>query len=817
MIVDDLNIFADTAPAYFAAGKPVIPLYRREKRPVPMDWSQFHDTPVPVEMQESWIGDLADGNIGLVLGAQSGVCMLDIDTEDESLITLIKQIVPNSPWTRIGQKGCVLAFRYTGLKTFRVKNNKGESICELLSDRTQVVLPPSIHPKTQMPYVANCDLLSVIDKLPALDNQIEAILRGALKDAGVELSISGHTRVTDYVSQGSRDTSLTEKAGLFAYAVMRGERTLKEAVGMLRSYEHEFIENTAGDGTDIEKHVTNLIRFLHRDVMEKGKQLPEGWDTGLTDAEREELGVVFEKEHVEWSFDEMRDYLRDEFSRHPGQSDGRMKAVEYILDRVAKCQSLSSLDESRLLQYIADVGMVGLRVPSMKARVRELRSGGIQGTDHNEIAVAVLDDMSQINEIRRHGAMNWKYNGSHWERVLNEDIMAKISTDYGHLAACRKHGDHKGVMATIENITPKGIKSLDIKGVNFANGFLTEELELKEHDSCYGMTYTMPFRYMPQQAGNSPHFFQFLEDCWGKDEDVADKLMALQEALCVTVFGMGPRYQRVILLKGVAKAGKSELLKIVQSLVPEDAKSFVPPNDWSDKFLPSQMHEKLINVCGELSEKRKIDGQKFKDIVDGAEMSAQNKGTQIYKFQPICTHWFASNHTPKTDDTSEGFNRRWLILEFNHPVAPEKRRIDIGDIIVAEEREAIVAWAVQAMPRLLRNSEYTLPASHKQLIREVAQENNSVRFFMEASSTVRVIREGLERTSHRISEGKLYQEYFSFCFGPGGARPVGSRAFRQRMRELTNELGIGMEFETNQLGNQEVFYTSLTLAGSKTK
>lgn len=37
------------------------------------------------------------------------------------------------------------------------------------------------------------------------------------------------------------------------------------------------------------------------------------------------------------------------------------------------------------------------------------------------------------------------------------------------------------------------------------------------------------------------------------------------------------------------------------------------------------------------------------------------------------------------------------------------------------------------MPRLLANSEYTLPDSHVQSIREVAQENNSVRFFMEES------------------------------------------------------------------------------------
>lgn len=806
------RIFGSTAAAYYAKGMPVIPLYSREKRPVPMDWSQYFDQSVSPDQQAQWIQQCSGGNIGLVLGPQSGISMLDIDTEDEGLIALIQQLVPESPWRRVGQKGMVLAFRYNGLKTFRIKSAKGESICELLSDRTQVVLPPSIHPKTQMPYKANCELLDVLDQLPALDKQIEQILRGAFKEHGVELSLSGSSRVTDFISSGSRDTSLTEKAGLFAFAVMRGERTLKEAIGMLRSYNTEFVESVAGDGMDIEKHIENLIKFLHRDVMEKQKQLPEGWDDDLTPEEKQELGLQFERDHEEWSFEEMRNYLRDEFERHPDQSNGRVQAIDQILDRVSRATNLTSLEEGRLLQYIADVSGTGVRVPLLRKRLQELRQTGIVGADHSEIAQAVLRDLEQMHEVRRHGSQLWKYTGSHWEPLGDEVVMARISNDYGHLQAGKRHSDHRGIFSVLCNIATQNIKVLDMRGVNFANGFLDEDLVLRDHSSDYGMTYTLPFRYLPGMAGNSPHFFQFLQDCWGADEDYAFKRDALQEALCVTLFGMGPRYQRVVLCQGVAKSGKSQLLKIAQSLVPDDAKCFVPPNDWADKFLPTQLHEKLINVCGELSEKKRIDGQRFKDIVDGAEMSGQQKGQQIFKFRPVCTHWFASNHTPKTEDTSEGFNRRWLILAFNKPVPPEKRRIDVGDIIVAEEREAIVAWAVQALPRLLENNEYTLPASHTQLIKEVAQENNSVRFFLEGSGLVRVVDpDPSEKKPTSISESVLYKEYWTFCFGPGGAKPVGSRIFRQRMREMQAEKGFELRFTTNHMGVQEAHYDCVTV------
>lgn len=804
------RIFAETAPAYYARGVPVIPLHRRAKRPIPLDWSAFAEREVPEEIQKDWISSYPDGNIGLVLGKQAGVVMIDIDTKDEALIGLLEDLLPASPWRRVGQKGAVLAYRWNGTRTFRIKDARGESIVEHLSDRTQVVLPPSIHPDTQQPYVANRDLLDVIDHLPVLDQQIEAILRGALKAAGVELSVSGQSGVTDFVSRGSRDVTMTEKAGLFAYAVMRGERSLKEAIGMLQSFEGEFVEQVAGDATDIDKHVSNLLRFLRRDVIEKGKMLPEGWDEGLTDEQKEAWGVDFDRDHEAWDYDQLLTYLRDKFEQHPEESRGRADAVEHVLGRLA-VQNLTKLDEERLLQYMTDVSGLRIKMTALRSRLRELRSGEISGLDHSEIAKGVLRDIEEVYTIRRHGGGLWKYIGSHWEPLTDTELMAKIAGEYGHLQAARRHSDHKGILATMMNLAEDGIKRSNTRGVNFANGFLTEDLELVEHDPDHGMVYTLPFRYLPEMSGKSYQFFEFLKDSWGEDPDYYDKMQALQEALCVTMFGMGPRYQRAVLLKGVPKSGKSQLLKVAQSLVPADAKCFVPPNEWHDKFMPTQMHEKLINVCGELSNKKKIDGQKFKDIIDGAEMSGQLKGQQIFKFSPICTHWFASNHAPKTEDSSEGFNRRWLILEFNRKVPPERRQVDLGDVIVADEREAIVAWAVQAMGRLRENNEFTLPSSHVQLIREMAQANNSVLFFLEESPKVRVVADSGNSLA-RISEHRLFKEYWSFCLGPGGAKPVSSRAFRAMMRELQSTLGFVLKVERTETGQQAVYYESLTLA-----
>jgi phage/plasmid-associated DNA primase len=813
-------IFALTAPRYLEAGLPVIPLYPREKKPIPMDWSRYFDQPVEPETQAQWLQSCAGGNIGLVLGPQSGICMVDIDTTDQRLVAVIEQLLPPSPWRRVGRKGAMLAFRYTGLKTFRIRNTSGETIVELLSARTQAVLPPSIHPDTGRAYEASCDLVDVHTQLSALDAEIESMLRAALTEAGVDLSHSGWTRVVDYASAGSRDTSLTERAGLFAYAVMRGDRSVKEAIGMLQAYASDFTEHVAGDPIDVDKHVRNLIRFLHRDVFDKQKVLPSGWDDGLTEEEKQAWGLEFTREQEQWTFELIKQFLIDEFERWPKDSPQRAAAIDRALLKISSATSLNKLEEDRLLDYISNAGGLGVKITTLKSRIKELRMGDIRGQDQSEIARAAIRDLEQLFPVKAHNGTIWKWAGSHWEKLDDTYVQARISADYGHLIACKKFSDIRGIHGLMKTVLPQGIKALDVRGVNFANGFLTEDLKLLPHDPAYGMVYTLPFRYLPGSAGQAPLFFQFLEKCWAEDDDYQQKVDALQEALAVTLFGLGPRYQRAILLQGAPKSGKSQLLRIAQSLVPDNARCAVPPNDWSDRFLPTQMFEKIINVAGELSERKLIDGQKFKDIIDGAEMSGQMKGDQIFRFKPICTHWFAGNHYPRTEDTSEGFNRRWLVFQFNRPVRASERRLDLGDLIVVEEREAIVAWAVQAMARLRVASEFTLPASHVQVMREVANINNSVRFFLTESGKVRIsalqsVESAGSKTSTRISvpETRLYQAYWSFCVGPASARPVGSTQFRAKMRELASEFGFRLSITGTELGGQEICYENLTLVG----
>lgn len=790
------NIFADTAPKYWAAKMPVIPLRPMSKMPFPQGWQLHHNTMPDAKTQTNWLAQIPAGNIGLPLGEQSRVVALDIDTTDEELIRLIESALPPSSWIRYGKKGKVLAYRYTGQKTFRIKTATGETICELLSEKTQVVLPPSIHPDTKLPYTANCNLFDVVDFLTVLAPDIEDKLRAVITDYGIILSRSGHSKLTEYISSGSRDTNLTEKAGLFAMAVMRGERTLLEALGMLQSYADEFIQNVVGDSMDIEKHKRNLIRFLSRDVLDKKKILPEGWDTGLTDEDKTSLGVTFDRDTEEWKCTEILTFLKEKFIEDEGQGTSiSMDAADKMLRKIAYSKNLNRLEVDRILSLIVKEGGLEVKTGTLNKQINEIkREDGMAGANHTEIAEAVLEDMANLFEFAFDKGHFWKFNGSNWEVIKDAWLIKHISQNYGMYEAAKRNGDMKGILSLMQSLSPQDLKKSPLQGVNFVNGFLTEDLRLLPHKADFGMTYTLPFRYIAPENPISLHhqaplFSDFLETCWGSDYDFKQKVDALQEALLVSLFGWGSRFQRVILLHGIAKSGKSQLLNIASALVSDDARSAVNPNAWSEPYTPAHMVGKLLNIAGELSEERKIDGQRFKDIVDGSEITCRMPYGEPYRAQITATHWFGSNHIPKTRDTSEGFTRRWLILNFNNPVPEAKVQIDIAGKIITAEREVIAAWAIQAMPRLRAQQGYTLPKSHESIMEEMACINNVVRAFVKNSNEL-VFKPNLQ-----VTEKKIYEVFWSWSLTHGTVKMMNIGEFRSRMRELSLTLGFQIEVD----------------------
>lgn len=138
--------FHEVADDLTNRGLVIIPLKEQSKIPLIRDWTNTTN-----EQSKQFINQQGNFNVGLVLGKPSGIIALDFDNNIEGLHQKILKVCGQSDVVKKGQKGGTIFFKYNGEKSFKWKKN-GEMVLELLSDGTQTVIPPSIHPKTKKPY-----------------------------------------------------------------------------------------------------------------------------------------------------------------------------------------------------------------------------------------------------------------------------------------------------------------------------------------------------------------------------------------------------------------------------------------------------------------------------------------------------------------------------------------------------------------------------------------------------------------------------------------------------------------------------------------
>jgi len=802
-----MEIFGKEAPRHWAKGLPVIPLRVMDKRPFFEDWTRYGLTMPSLREQEEWVKSYGPNNMGLPLGAQSGLACIDIDSDDPEVEKAILKVLPKSPWIRIGQRGKVIAFRYNNTPSRKIFDASGKILLEIISTGGQVVLPPSIHPKTQKPYYATTDLIEVYDIIPLMPEDVEDKLRASLSQV-VELrqkgAGGGKFKGIEFVPSGARDTQMNRHAGFLSRAILRGELSVKEALEDMQSWFDTRVEKVENDVLDPKKGQTQIIQYLLKDVT-RGKILPPGWDDRLSDDEKVVWGLNFNDAQEEWTLEQIVNYIELQYSQYGKNDIKRHECIQFILTKLSKSVTMDSLTVDKVLQVLK--GDTGLPISAFKRQIKELKAGPIEGKSHTEIAVATIKEMNE-----KHGQLAfwndelWTWGGSHWESLNDQVVRELIQHEFGNLDLGKRGADHKQITSVIKDQVPQQIKTdIEIEGINFANGFLNKDLKLVPHSPEFGMTYTLPFGYRPELAGKCPRFKEFLSYSWGNDPDFAEKQRALQEAICSTLFGIATSYQRCFLLYGVANTGKSVLMGIVSAIVPDEARSAISPDKWQDRFVAAQFTDKLLNVAGELDEKKKLNGKLFKEIISGEEITTENKNTALFKFRPKAAHWFASNHLPKSPDTTNGFNRRWLILSFSK-VVPRKSIVrDLDKIIVYEEIEAIVAWALEAFPDFMQRGDYTYPSSHKHLLNEMSLSNSTVRQWM-ADNLV-------HKDGAKTKENEFFRHYFSYCSSTLSARNAPPKDFSLELNQFLAEEGLPQ----GELVDNVMIYNNLALKerGSK--
>ena len=226
---------------------------------------------------------------------------------------------------------------------------------------------------------------------------------------------------------------------------------------------------------------------------------------------------------------------------------------------------------------------------------------------------------------------------------------------------------------------PPGIAAMDSFYRLTPDGLVEEELK-REH--------LARFKIHSEPDEDEGLFTAFIERVADEDQQ-----RLLRQHFAAVLFGVQWTMQKAVLWYGPGATGKSTLQAILETMVPEELISSVPPQEWEKEYHAAAMAGKVLNLVGEIEERSPL-GAAFKNVTGGGRVNARHPTQQPFSFVSKAAQVFCSNYLPPSSDKSDAFWRRWSVVEFTQIVPEKERDPDLAHKIKKSELGKVLHFAL---------------------------------------------------------------------------------------------------------------------------
>ena len=196
--------------------------------------------------------------------------------------------------------------------------------------------------------------------------------------------------------------------------------------------------------------------------------------------------------------------------------------------------------------------------------------------------------------------------------------------------------------------------------VNFSNGLLNiKTREFKEHTSDYYSTNQLAYDY--DSNDKCPSFEAFLYDVFEGDEE----RVRLMQQILGYIWLKDVKIQKGFIFLGNGSNGKSVVASLMQHLYSRESLCSTPLSTIEKRFGLQEMPGKLLNVSSENEFEKEFNTENFKKLTSGDLMSVETKYQASYTTTLYAKLVILLNRLMDSDDTSDGYFRRLVIIPFN--------------------------------------------------------------------------------------------------------------------------------------------------------
>lgn len=380
-----------------------------------------------------------------------------------------------------------------------------------------------------------------------------------------------------------------------------------------------------------------------------------------------------------------------------------------------------------------------------------------------------MDVMQEIGSVKRDENGLWWYDAGRWRPDGVDEIHRRVHRILGD-AYKKRHSTE--LVDILKRRAPERPMKLDTRYVNVRNGLLDWCTgELHPHDPDIAVGPQIPVDWNPDAT--CPTFDRFASEVFPDDAlDLVDEVMG---------YALYPAYpiHKVLALYGTGRNGKGTFIRLLTSLVGQENASAVSPQQLDERwFHVIQLRGKLLNTAGDVSANTFRKAEVFKKVTGGDAVTEGARRQDPVTFTSFALHVVAYNELPRSNDASEGFMSRWLVMPMERyfggkpdPYLAEKLEADLPGILVR---------AVTGLRRLLVRGWFEEPPSVKAATDMFRQHADPVTSFLTEQTR--------DAPGGFLARPRMHDVYKAWCSYHGVA-PLAPGKFHARVEAITSRSG----------------------------
>ena len=268
-----------------------------------------------------------------------------------------------------------------------------------------------------------------------------------------------------------------------------------------------------------------------------------------------------------------------------------------------------------------------------------------------------------------------------------------------------------------------------------------------------------------------PKILNFLQSSLATEED----LITIQEIFGYILLN-NCKFKKGFMFIGDGDNGKSVAIDLLSEFIGHENVSNVSIQSLDDdQYSASGLFGKVANINADIGKGKLVETSMLKNLISGDTIYANRKFLTPIKFRNVSKMIFAANKLPETEDETDGFFTRWVIIEFPYSFKREheynnldadqlaSNKYKLADpyifekITSEEELTGFLNWVMLGLDRLIKRKEFTKNSSVDKLRM----------FWVKKSSSMKAyILDNVEFTyddNDFIVAGDLRVEYINYC------------------------------------------------------